>query len=94
MNTKLEGWIDELGWALKREDWSTVLRVWRGMKDELQPQWAVCRTFMPCGESELKFVRARSELEARDLAFPSLAGQTEEELNARGTAYCVRRVEP
>lgn len=91
MNKKLEKWIDRLTWALKQESWSTVLEVRKEMKDEVQPQWAVCRTFMPCGESELRFVRASTEQEA--LAVFDLVG-TEEELNAKGIAYCARRVQP
>lgn len=56
-------------------------------------QWAVCRTYMPEGEAELKFVRASTEAEAL-WVFPELVGHTEEELNKRGIAYCVRRVLP
>ncbi len=58
----------------------------------ITPQWAVCRTYMPEGEAELKFVRASTEAEAL-WVFPELVGSTEQELNSKGIAYCVRRVQ-
>lgn len=91
MNNKLEKWIYELDRAYNRADWYAVLDVKEQMRNEFKPQWAVCRTYMPCGESELRFVRASTEREA--LAVFGLEG-TEEELNAKGIAYCARRVQP